>query len=367
MLKTCNIFSACILKYSHTAALILVICAVGLAPSARAVDVATLFTAEVLLDESSDNPRADAYKAALVEVLTRVSGQELAGNEQALNELFPVPSAYVTQFRPGIEGTLWVSFDGEAIDRVLRSAGQRVWGAERPLTVVWLAVDWGQGQREIVAAGDPDRTVQQTRSIDRNHLLRERVLEAARKRGLPLVFPLLDTTDLQGVTFSDIWGGFDERVVAASKRYDASSILIGRVRTSSSGQNRWTYVFGDQSKTWHGPAEVVIGQIADTLAAEFSAGGTAPLDTVEITVSGIQSVRAFGSVQKLLADIRLIEGFQISGVSGDTVRYQIEVRSNPDRLRRALRFAGLLESERATGADGPGALAADALEFFYSP
>ena len=68
------------------------------------------------------------------------------------------------------------------------------------------------------------------------------MLEIAEKRGLPLAFPLLDTEDLQSVTFSDIWGGFDERIIAASKRYGANSILIGRVRPSSSQSNRWTYI-----------------------------------------------------------------------------------------------------------------------------
>ena len=55
-----------------------------------------LFTAEVPLHQESDNPRDDAYKAALIEVLTRVSGSAFSGNLQAIDELFPVPSAYVT-------------------------------------------------------------------------------------------------------------------------------------------------------------------------------------------------------------------------------------------------------------------------------
>jgi len=223
-----------VLRHPLICALAALIISTGLTFPVHAVDVPTLYTAEVALDEESDNPRDDAYKAALIEVLTRVSGSLLSNDEEAIDELFPVPAAYVTQFRPGAEDTLWVLFDGEAIERVLRAAGQMVWGSDRPLTLVWLAVDWGQGEREIIAAGEPDRVEQQSRSIDRNRLLRERVLEIAEKRGLPLVFPLLDTEDLQSVTFSDIWGGFDERIVAASKRYGANSILIGRVRPSSS-------------------------------------------------------------------------------------------------------------------------------------
>ena len=335
------------------------------AAPAYAVDVPTLYSAEVSLDEESDNPREDAYRAALIEVLTRVSGSMLSGNDEAIDELFPVPAAYVTQFRPGVEETLWVSFDGEAIERVLRAGGQTVWGSERPLTLVWLAVDWGQGVREIIAADDADRLPQQARSIDRNRLLRERILEIAEKRGLPLAFPLLDTADLQSVTFSDIWGGFDERIIDASKRYAANSVLIGRIRPSSSQRNRWTYVFAGQTLSWTGPPEAVVEQIADMLAAEFAVGGNAPLERVALNVSGVETVDAYGSLQTLLSGVSLIESYNISEVAGDIVSYQIEVRGGVDRLRRALRFAGLLEIEGRSDFDN--LASGSALDFFYSP
>jgi hypothetical protein len=354
-----------VLRHPLICALTALIISSGLALPVQAVDVPTLFTAEVLLDEESENPRDDAYKAALIEVLMRVSGSQLSNDEEAIDELFPVPAAYVTQFRPGAEDTLWVLFDGEAIERVLRAAGQMVWGSDRPLTLVWLAVDWGQGEREIIAAGEPDRVAQESRSIDRNRLLRERVLEIAEKRGLPLAFPLLDTEDLQSVTFSDIWGGFDERIIAASKRYGANSILIGRVRPSSSQRNRWTYIFGGETLTWNGPPEAVVAQVADTLATEFAVGGDAPLEMVHLNISGVQTLDAYGSVQELLAGVSLIENFRISEVAGDVVSYQVEVRGGADRLRRALRFAGLLEQELAGNFGG---LEPELeLEFFYSP
>ncbi len=331
---------------------------------AQAVDVPTLYTAEVPLDETADNPRDDAYKLALMEVLGRVSGSQLSANPAAIDELFPVPSAYVSQFRPGTDSSLWVSFDGEAIERILRNGGQTVWGRERPLTLVWLAVDWGQGEREIIAADDPGRTQQQGRSIDRNRLLRERVLEIAQKRGLPLAFPLLDTTDLQSVTFSDIWGGFDERIVDASRRYETNSVLIGRVRPASGQRNRWTYVFGSENRTWSGPPEAVVGQIADMLAAEFAVGGNSPLEVVALNLSGVETVDDYGSVQELLSAVSLIEDSRIVAVVGDSVSYEIEVRGGPERLRRALRFSGLLEQQGDGGLRDPEAPLT--LEFFYS-
>ena len=333
--------------------------------AALAVDVPTLYTAEVPLDEEADNPRADAYRLALVEVLMRVSGSDLGSDEDAIDALFPNPAAYVVQFRPGEEETLWVSFDGDAIEQVLRGAGQVVWGSDRPLTLVWLAVDWGQGSREIIGADDPQRTDAEARSIDRNKLLRERILEIAERRGLPLAFPLLDTTDLQSVTFSDIWGGFDERILAASERYDANSVLIGRIRPSSSRRENWSYYFGGDQRSWNGPPEAVVSQVAELLAAEFAVGGNAPIETVALTVSGIVSVEAYGGLQSTLAGVSLIESFIISEVAGDSVTYQVDVRGGAERLRRALRFNGLVEQELLSdfGEIEP----SSSLEFFYAP
>lgn len=344
---------------------VLVLFCLGLPSFAAAVELPTLYTAEVPLDAEADNPRADAYALALREVLARVSGAELAENKLAVEELFPDPAAYVTQFRPGAAETLWVSFDGDAIERVLRNSGQLVWGGDRPLTLVWLAVDWGQGSREIIGADDPERRAGQGRSINLNKRLRERILAIAEKRGLPLLFPLLDTTDLQSVTFSDIWGGFDESIIAASQRYDVNSVLIGRIRQSPSREN-WSYYFGGSERSWNGPPEVIVAQIADLLAAEFSVGGNAPLESVALNVAGVQTVESYGSLQKLLAGVSLIEDFAIVEVAGDRVSYRVDVRGGAERLARALRFNGLIEQDRIVGfgQTEPGGDAA--LEFFFS-
>ncbi len=315
---------------------------------AGSVEVPTLYTAQVPFDPDSPEGRDEAYELALTEVLLRVAGSSLATDREAVAELFPSPRSYVMQFRQGSRDTLWVSFDGQAIEQVLRDAGQTVWGADRPLTLIWLAVDWGQGSREIIGADDPERTPSESRSIDRNRLLRERMLEIAERRGLPILFPLLDTVDLQGVAFSDIWGGFDERIIDASQRYEANSILIGRIRPSSSQRENWTYYFSGERRAWNGPPEAVVGQVADLLAAEFAVGGDAPIESVTLAVSGVVTIDAYGNLQKLLGNVSLIEGFMVTEVSGDRVTYRVDIRGGAERLRRALRFNGLIEQEDMT-------------------
>jgi len=334
---------------------------------AWAVEVTSLYTAQVPLDQEEEDPRARAYELALADVLLRVSGSELSADLEMVELLFPDPAAYVVRFRPGADDTLWVSFDGEAIEKALRQAGQTVWGSDRPLTLVWLAVDWGQGEREIISADDPARNRDEARSIDRNRLLRQRVLDIAERRGLPVVFPLLDTVDLQNVSFSDIWGGFDDALIGASERYEANSILVGRIRPASSQRNRWSYYFGGAERTWSGEPELTISLVADLLGAEFAISGNATVESIDLTVAGIDSVEAFGAMQNLLSELTVIEVFSIAQVEGDRVRYRVEALGGVDRLRRALRFNGLIEQNGFDGDQFGVDPLQRTLEFFYSP
>ena len=336
----------------------------GLAVPGRAVEVPSLYTAEVRLDRDRPDARAAAYRAALAQVVLRVSGPAVAADPEHFERLFPDPAAYVVQFRPGSDDTLWVSFDGAAVERVLRAAGETVWGSDRPLTLVWLAVDWGQGEREIIGSDDPERTADAARSIDRNRLLRSRVLDMAERRGLPVLFPLLDTDDRRNLSFSDIWGGFDEQLVEASARYDVRSILVGRIRADAGQRNRWTWYFGGEQQTLSGEPEIVINQIADQLAAEFAISGAAPLETIELRVGGIDSVADFGNLSRLLAGLAVVENFALTTVAGEEVHFRVESHGGAERLRRTLRFEGLIEQEVLPGT--PLSAERDApLVFFY--
>jgi hypothetical protein len=321
----------------------------------------------VPLDPDADDPRSAAYRDALAEVLLRVSGSGVSSDPEMFDLLFPNPASYVVQFRPGEDNTLWVRFDGNAVEDVLRRNGQPVWGSERPLTLIWLAVDWGQGEREIIGADDPERGDDEARTIDRNRLLRERVLDVAERRGLPVAFPLLDTEDLARVSFPDIWGGFDELILDASRRYDANSVLIGRIRADSGQRNRWTYHFVDEERAWTGEPELVISLVADMLAAEFAIGGDATLRSVELSVAGVNTVDAYGSVQRILSDLNVVENFAIVSVDGDRILYRVEAHGGAERLARALRLSGLIEQDRFENAPIPADSPAAALEFFYSP
>ncbi len=338
-------------------------------PAASAIEVETLYTVKVPLDADDPEAQENAYARALGEVLIRVTGSEAAATSEDLLALFPTPARYVLQYRRGENDSLVVSLDGPAIESLLRRAGQPVWGRDRPLTLVWLAVDWGGGEREIVAADDTDGPADATRSIDRNRLLRERVLAAAERRGIPVVFPLLDTEDLRRVSFSDIWGGFDDALIEASRRYGTSSVLVGRVRGNDLYRNRWSYYFGAQRRQWTGGPAAAIDLLADALAEQFAYSGNAPVETVILTISGVDSVSAYGTVQRFLAGVGAIDAYRVDAVQGPEIRFHVRVQGGAERLASALQFSGILERREWFGPmDFPTvAEPADSLDYVYRP
>jgi len=203
-----------------------------------------------------------------------------------------------------------------------------------------MAIDRGLGDREIVAASEDDGP---RAALDRNRDLRDRVLSVAERRGIPLAFPLVDAEDLESISFSDIWGGFDRALIDASRRYGATSILVGRLRSDDPFGNRWTYYFGSQSQAWTGSPEVALNLLADTLADRFAFAGNAPAETVTLTVTGVDTVAAYGSVQRLLRELTVVDSFTVDTVAGGQIRYRINVQGGSERLASALEFSGILQ------------------------
>jgi hypothetical protein len=130
---------------------------------------------------------------------------------------------------------------------------------------------------------------------------------------------------------------------------------VGRVRPDTAQRNRWTYFFGGERREWTGEPEEAINLLANTLAEQFAIAGNAPLESISLTVSGINSIAAYGEVHSFMQDLQGIERLAIETVSGDRIRYQVEAHGGRERLQRSLDFSRILEVDdsfnRATAAD----------------
>ena len=314
-------------------------------PLGHAVEITSLYTVEVSLDPEDPDAQKNSYRTALIEALIRSTGSSATANAEELEVLFSNPIRYVLQQQVGSNNTLIVTLDGPAIERTLRDSGVPIWGSDRPLTIIWLAIDWGLGDREIISAADSSYSFSSDRFIDRNHLLRERVHVVAARYGVPIIFPLLDIEDLERIDFIDIWGGFDGPLLDASSRYQASSVLVGRIRTDDLASPRWTWHMGEQRIDWVGQPEQAIEQLAEALVLSDVAQGQHGNESLELNISGIQSIHDYGQVQRYIENIRGVESLMVEMVVSNRITYLVKLQGRSNQLKNTLALSGFLEEE----------------------
>lgn len=306
---------------------------------------AELFEADVAVASQAPGLQADAFESALSEVLVRVAGDEAVLTSPAGRALLSDAPGLVQQYRyftvPDSEPpqlNMRVRFDGEAVRLALQQEGLSYWGAERPDTLVWLAVE-DRGQRYIVAADDPGEVRQ---ALDR----------AAKQRGVPVIFPLMDLEDQSRVRFSDIWGGFFDQVLEGSARYNPQAVLIGRLNRSPSGgwSSQWDMNVSGRSENWRDADARLdtllqngIDDAAETMASQFAVAGSQGAEKVSITIEGVNTLAAYDRVSKYLDALTSVSGVQLEQVDGSVLTMGLRLNGSLQDLRSTVSIGSVIE------------------------
>lgn len=305
-------------------------------PSVFAVTLPDLYEITVPVEGSRDT----ALVAALQAVAVRVSGRRDAAS--LLGARAANPRQYVQRFGFTADKQLQVGFDGVAIDRLLGDVGLPIWGRERPATLVLLNVEAADGAARWIDA----RTATAERAL---------LTQAARLRGLPLIWPDADP----GLSLATAVATADLLRIATS--YHANAALLGRARRDAGGGYavRWSLAAEDGAGEVAGSLEAGsledgVHLAADSFARVYSASGTS-LGSVIVEVTGIANLNAYALTLNYLEAMTLVRSVAIENVTGDTLRFRLAVRGDAATLRRALaldnRLLPLVQSGDNTSGD----------------
>jgi uncharacterized protein len=194
----------------------------------KAIELDTLYSADIPVTSQDAAERQQAITQAVQEVLVKVSGNSAIATAAVLSSSLSNASAYVQSYTYEDSNTtdepsadkpptliLKVKFNPRRIKSLLAKVDQDVWTGNRPLILVWMALENSQG-RQLVG------------NDTRNELL-EQLKKHAARRGIPLMFPQMDLDDLNSVSVKDIWNLNPSLLKKENKRYQSDGILIGRV------------------------------------------------------------------------------------------------------------------------------------------
>ncbi len=345
--------------------------------SAQAVTLDDLHTATVEVTDKSEKERTRAFRTGLERVLVKMAGNAAVLDRDGIDRLLEGADGFVQRYSyapieegDGKDGSgeadasgngeddpqfrLVISYTGTRIKQHLEDLEVVVWGEERPEVLVWLALDDGR-ERRIVGADDDSGAY-------------EALMEAANRRALPVLLPLMDTRDREQVDFVDISGGFFDTLETASERYRGDILLVGHLRRGG-GEWRgdWTLIGAGDRRAWGGTGDGVGAAVAtgvdgatDRLAAML-AGQGGERTRLSVRIQDVATLDDYARVKEYIEGLVRIRSFALREILPEELVFDLEVRGDVGEFERAVALGNVLEKlerrepeDRDNGAEGDG-------------
>jgi hypothetical protein len=319
-----------------------------------AIEVENLYSAKVAVASQSNSDRNQALKNALSAILVKVGGKEI--DHPQINQAINNYNKYVTQYqyiRSNNNVLLNVSFDEDKINQLFKDSDLAIWGRLRPQVMLWLVEEDGFSRKIISSTSDS--------------LLPSIIDNFSQLRGLPVVMPIMDLTDLTSLTLTDVWGRFSQPVAQASARYLAEAVVVIRVSNSSLVATKideencslcqnhslvvdWSLMTDAQSehaqifsKPYTGDnvdtlLTTVLSDITDIIYQQYALS-TTNNNEFEIDVANISSLADLIAVSDFLAELSAVQAVQLISVKGTNRRFKLSLIGSQQALLASLKLS----------------------------
>ncbi len=324
---------------------------------ARAVEVTWIYEAVVPVVDQSAAARVDAARAGLLQVLTRITGLPSVPGSEALEAALAAPDRYYNRFvfeKPPVPANieqgaeadeqpallLRLRFVQSAVLALVREAGLPIWRSERPMVIVWLVADAGDGRR--ILGADSNSPVVQS--------LTRRALE----RGVPLQLPLMDLQDQLEVEPGAVWGRLSQSLVPASERYSAEIILIGRLQAGAGGlwSGSWEFwidgevsVLEEENLSEDALGVAVVDRLANDLVERYAVQHRG-VQELRLGVSGVKDAADYAGLMHYLSGLEFVDDVRVARVEGNRLELGLVTTADSERLLTLFEADGLLFADK---------------------
>ena len=290
------------------AALCLLVC-LGIAPGgiSHAVPVEGLYEATVSGD-STEAGRAPAAAEALRQVVVRVTGRSTAASDPTLQSLYSEASRFVQTFRSVAPGQISVAFDADLVETALATAGQRLWGRDRPQFLVILdgsVVFQANARRDLQGVG--------------------------LARGIPWVF-----ADSRAEPPPGVRDGNPDALRGVAKTFGVDGVLLLKLG-SSAATAVWTGPAGEGTASG-APVEIADG-IADRLGSTLAISA-AESGRLWVVVQGVTDLSSYVAALAQINALPAVRSVAVDAVAASTLKLRVSGVSDAANLRKAARDAG---------------------------
>jgi hypothetical protein len=238
----------------------------------------------------------------------------------------------------------WVRFNENSINKLLQENRIPVWSEVRPSTLVWFS-------REI----DGKRVLQSQYDAPEIYAVLEKQAEF---RGIELMFPFMDLQDQSNITAADIWGNFNEPVLAASRRYQSQSTLTLGLSKERSGLwlAQWQFMILGETYHWKTRAEqqekslsAGINSLADQLARQFALLiDDSNKNSIMIRINNVASYNQYQRLNDYFATLASVKSISLLQLEQDRVIYNVFYQGDQSFLLREINLGEVLQQVEVT-------------------
>ncbi|MDR9425955.1 MAG: DUF2066 domain-containing protein [Marinobacter sp.] len=339
---------------------VVVACGLLWAGMAQAVTVSGLYSVDVPVEGADAEDLRAGYADGLRRVMVRVSGSrdvlDLEGVDGVLENAESLLQSYELTRDDG-QNRLQMTFGAVGVNKALASIDAPVWGANRPLTLAWVAVE-ERGSRHLITSPADDAVSSWRRSL----------LSAAAQRGLPVDFPPRAFAGNREV-LSDLWGQFIGRIRDASEEQSRDALALVRIRQSG-GEWRASWTFDgtamddrERSITANSEralAEALIDRWAEGYASRYSvaASDVGESPRVDIVLEGVSALSDYGRVTEALESFSPVNSVGASRVRGERLTVQVSFTGELEQLKQYValdpRFVAMEKPSEPAGSSSDG-------------
>lgn len=295
-----------------------------------AVKMASLYQSEVPVATQLDDMRSEAIRQGFVTVLIKLTGNPDIRNNPIIKENIKKADYFVKDFsyaQPTMNSSMYIlqiRYEKNDINNLLNRAGIVYWGENRPLLLVWATVKEDSHSADIIGsdnAGDWYETFR----------------VQGKKFGLPLIFPVMDMTDVGQVAPEDVVGMKIDQLKEAGKRYAPDAYLVGNIEKTKTGwQGQWRLIFGTKQWDWkitdvtsEGLLGDIMNQASHTLSKQLvvntpRAGGS----TVKLEVTNVTKDDDLDQLMTFLKQLSPVQQVELSQVDGNVVELTVKIQGD---------------------------------------
>jgi hypothetical protein len=298
--------------------------------SAFAVKLHNLYEVRLPVMSQQQEDRMAAVQAGLLQVLIKLSGDPDIESKPAIKAALKRADYYVQEYSYEQPDTtdadynynLRIKFEKRDVTRLMKQSSVTYWGDKRPLILVWMVVADLNSEYKLIGSEEASDLL----SAFKNE---------SKKYGLPVIFPMMDMTDVSVITTTDVTSVNVTALNAAAKRYAPDALLIGRVIDNKQElTSEWVLIRNGNSWEWtlsNSNSEQLFGalmnQVRQTLAKSMALRLDEPLQTkLKMQVKNVAKPEDFEQLMKFVKQLVPVVQVQLAGVTGDVVDLDLQVQ-----------------------------------------